>query len=382
MNSMKILIIALFVVMLTSFAVGFASLASYLSQKQMYTHLIGETHEEEMDDILALDVRLNADSLSFVSTTKPTLHLSYSGSVKSDDPDTEITITPQRKGNVLKIQKDRKEEREIQIFNFEEYYSEELNVEIHIPQAWVGELLLNTYADTVMVKGLNFSTLEVNNPSGETTLSNVDASHVECSTSSGVVTVKNLHSDEFRCKSYSGNLHFKQLGAEKITVTSTSGDITLETYGKTQELKMSTSSGDIVAKQLDSKQVECSSTSGFVKVKNSVLGRAECSSYSGDLDIEKTIFDELILDSSSGDIEVDATRLGDMDIKTTSGDVLLSTPSNSGFYLHYESYSGKLNNEFPIILKENSHDRIIGIVGNSSSTVKMKSSSGNLRITS
>lgn len=127
-----------------------------------------------------------------------------------------------------------------------------------------------------------------------------------------------------------------------------------------------------------------SSVSGDVNVGD-VSGQLTASSVSGNVQV-KSVRGLVNASSVSGDVDVDITRLEgakDMKFTSVSGDVSVRLPSSLDAEISMSSFSGSIETDFPIEVREGKHgtgNSARGRVGGGSRSLGMTSVSGDLSL--
>ena len=153
----------------------------------------------------------------------------------------------------------------------------------------------------------------------------------------------------------------------RVRASSVSGDVTV--LGTQGEVEASTTSGDVTVSDAAgvarvgtvSGSVELTRASGRMEL-STVSGSVRVTDVSGDLGIESVsarigIRDarvrSLRASSVSGEITFEGTfeKDGDYRLNSHSGSVLVSLPANAAATLDLETFSGRINSDFPITLQ-------------------------------
>ncbi len=213
-------------------------------------------------------------------------------------------------------------------------------------------------------------------------------------------------------RSASGNLRTANMAGGQQLAT-TSGDIRIE--GATGPVSASATSGDIEASGLVRGRLR--SVSGDVSVKG-VLHTLEVATTSGQITIQGAA-DSLHLDSVSGDVEVEgsprflsigttsgdvaarevagaltvSTSSGDLDLQaaaglvradltSVSGDVTMAVPPRYDATVDMQTSSGALDVSLPFEVRTVTRRLLRGTLGRGTARLSLKSSSGDLHVTS
>ncbi len=213
-------------------------------------------------------------------------------------------------------------------------------------------------------------------------------------------------------RSASGDLSTAGLAGTQRLAT-TSGDIRVE--GATGRVQATATSGDIEAAGLAAARLR--SVSGDISVDRAT-GALDAATTSGSITV-KGAADSLELGTVSGEVEVDgspktlrvtttsgdvtargvagvlavATSSGDVDlharpglaragVTTVSGDATLDVPAGFGGSVDLQTSSGALDVALPLEVKTVTRHLLRGTVGRGAARIELKSSSGDLHVTS
>jgi hypothetical protein len=211
------------------------------------------------------------------------------------------------------------------------------------------------------------------------------------------------------------NYHVSIPGGGQVEVRTSSGDIDVEGAGGAVELftvsgdvsardlgggaTIGTTSGDVDLRAISGK-LEVTTVSGDIELGDGRVAGAVVKTTSGDVELNG-VADALTLASVSGDITVRGARDGLLTVSTTSGDfdyagglardgegrinsisgdVTLRLPDDSGFRLDASTISGSLRSHFDLRGGETSRRALGGVVGDGGATLKVETTSGDVRI--
>lgn len=166
--------------------------------------------------------------------------------------------------------------------------------------------------------------------------------NMEVYSSAGNVSLRNLKVDDLYSKLSAGNLDMSNLSLKSLTCKNSAGKIT----------------GD---------NITCSTSS-----VDSSAGNIELTNFSGD--IRST--------NSAGKTSIQYAKFNNnVDLKNSAGSIYLTLPKESKFNIDASVSAGDINCSFPITVNGTKHENsVIGRVGDSNNTIKIKNSAGNVEI--
>ncbi len=165
-----------------------------------------------------------------------------------------------------------------------------------------------------------------------------------------------------------------------ITIETVSGKVDIDKL-ETDNFKAHTTSGNVKINSIVSNIINVSSVSGTIDIKDISAKRNIFKTTSGNIKIEK-ITGDIKANSISGRITALYKEFdNDVEARTVSGNVKLSLPKNSQFKLEFSTTSGKLDNEFPLVITGKIEKRNVkGIVGDGEKTIRIGTVSGDADI--
>lgn len=167
-----------------------------------------------------------------------------------------------------------------------------------------------------------------------------------------------------KTRSSNGSLYISFEKDSKVSNNTQTVDVNLDIYvPKTYDkaIKIDTSFGNIDISSMTLSQLKLFTSFGNIYVKD-LAGDLEASTSFGNIDLEYKEFDYNI------------------DANTSFGDIRLTLPKNSQFKIDAECSFGNINIDFPVKVTKNEKDKISGNVGNSSNTIELESSSGDIEV--
>jgi DUF4097 and DUF4098 domain-containing protein YvlB len=194
-------------------------------------------------------------------------------------------------------------------------------------------------------------------------------------TTSGDVSVSETRAP-IRAQSTSGDITAADVGTADIETVS--GDVGAE--GAKGPFRVSTTSGEVRLKGLED-SVRVTSVSGDVRIPRAPRG-VTARTTSGDIQVGEAA-GGVQLESSSGDIHVGlAMPLSRADVSTVSGDVTAQLIGNVGVQLEMRTVNGTLDLSVPLSVKNVSRRVVSGVIGDGKTPVFIRSSSGDIHLTS
>ena len=197
--------------------------------------------------------------------------------------------------------------------------------------------------------------IELDSTSASITIQGFQARELNVDTISGRTDISNCTADEMELGSTSGNIRLENVTARRATIDSISGKVELS--GGFGTLEVGTTSGDIRGiGAVTADELEISTISGATELTGS--------------------FSDVEQDSTSGSIRLTSdTPLTRLRINSISGAVKLTLPEDSGFTLHFDTISGKLDCAFPVIKQKDEYT-----AGDGSASFSVDTTSGGLTI--
>ena len=186
-----------------------------------------------------------------------------------------------------------------------------------------------------------------------------------------------------------GHLRFEVSSAD-LRLERLGGDVDL--HGESGDLRASdisgrfawdSSSGDIRMDGFRGESLSLRTSSGDGQLSGVAADRVRVHTSSGDFQFLDADIGELDAESSSGNIELDdrGTRLKRVNVEASSGDVEVRLPRDAAFDAQAEQGSGDMDVGFSDGAARHRGDEIAGYRrGNGGATIRVKTTSGNLRI--
>jgi len=164
------------------------------------------------------------------------------------------------------------------------------------------------------------------------------------------ITLPNRFWDAVQISTINGDVHidggFNPLMIGELSVKTTSGDIDCSNTAGSQTVCKSVS-GDIDGRQLVG-SIQAETMSGDIALEGN-LEEVRAASLSGDVMLRGSV-QRVQATAASGDVEIDVDTLPlDLNLTSKSGDCCVAAPGGQGFTLHFETISGDLRSDFPLV---------------------------------
>jgi lia operon protein LiaG len=209
----------------------------------------------------------------------------------------------------------------------------------------------------------------VRDVSGELTLRSSSGS-AEIANVTGGLTAR-TSSGSVRAANVRGGSHSVHTSSGGIDLTGVVGDA----------LELRASSGSITARDV-SARINAQTSSGSVALHDASGDRIAARASSGRLRAERVAAAELQLHTSSGSIEFAAlTPPRSVDISASSGSVRGALPADFSGSVDIRTGSGGINSELPVEVTQTRRNELVGRIGTGSSTLRIRTASGSVRLT-
>ncbi len=226
-------------------------------------------------------------------------------------------------------------------------------ITLYVPRGTVPYTYLSSTSGNVKVNGGTFDKLDLDSTSGELSAEKTKSGEMYASTTSGRIILTDVVANDLGTDTTSGTIDVKGDAGKDFNANTTSGDVRF--MGNAIKAEADTTSGTIeISGNVES--MEADTVSGSV---------------TGNLNNPRS-FDA---NSASGSIRfaaVSAAQLDKVSADSISGSVTVTLPGNAGFYVDYDSVSGK--------------NRINGFmmngdaVGNGRTHIEVDTTSGDLNV--
>lgn len=168
----------------------------------------------------------------------------------------------------------------------------------------------------------------------------------------------------------------------EVSARSTSGSVAVT--GARERLEATSVSGEIDVRDVRGR-IRVEAVSADVEVEGG-QGELTAETVSGTITIRRSALESLRASTVSGSISYDGSlvRTGSYRMNTHSGSVLLSVPASSGAMLELETFSGRINSEFPLTMQPGETGRrgrrMEFTIGEGGARVNIGAFSGNITI--
>jgi DUF4097 and DUF4098 domain-containing protein YvlB len=227
------------------------------------------------------------------------------------------------------------------------------------------DVRVRTISGDIRLRGLEAGSLTVDASSGEPVLSDLNITgHIEVETSSGDVELRDIEADS-------------------LTVDASSGQIQIERGTLDGGLDVENTSGRVTVTGVSASSYRLGSSSGVVSL-DGCSGPVTVRTTSGNINIEGGTAVQLEVETSSGGLKFSGSLAaeGSHSIRSISGDVHLILPDDAAFDLDVETTSGDIDTDFAVEMTKFSEHRVAGKVNGGGPTLAIKTSSGDVALTS
>ena len=180
----------------------------------------------------------------------------------------------------------------------------------------------------------------------------------------------------------SGRIEVRATAGE-VSIRTTSGSV--EVRDAKERLAVSTVSGDVELLRIAGRmRVEGVSATIY---GDDLSGELDAETVSGEITVRRSTLDGMIASAVSGTIEYQGTLStnGTYRLNTHSGSVILGLPASVGAMLDLETFSGRINSDFPLTMQPGETGgrrgrRMEFTIGNGGARVTAQAFSGNINI--
>ena len=200
--------------------------------------------------------------------------------------------------------------------------------------------------------------------------------NVNVSATSGALDISALQAEDLVLDTTSGDI-LVSADARQVSASATSGKIELRIMENAEKISAGTTSGNIVLETGSAEKIKASSTSGEICAKIGRVREVRADTTSGDIYAEIRESEKMKTESTSGSVTVKLEKMESLEIDTTSGNISVTLPEKPGFTARLETVSGTIQNSLPLSGQGKAYT-----CGDGSGTVKIDTTSGDIRIAS
>lgn len=164
------------------------------------------------------------------------------------------------------------------------------------------------------------------------------------------------------------------IAMNRVQIDTASAEISVTGISAT-EIDTTSASGNTWLEKCNAADMDVESVSGYVNLTESSAEKIDAETVSGNVEIMGTVKD-LSADSVSGTVLLCTSEAPQTaDISTISGSIKFQLPDNEGFYIDFDSVSGKVTSEFPLTISNGKQ-----VYGNGSRNYDFETVSGDVKI--
>jgi lia operon protein LiaG len=298
---------------------------------------VDERGTAPLDGVEVISVSATSENVKIVSGSGPAVEAWLHGKVSANSRDAVPTLVVERKGNRAEVR------------------VEHGNAPVGI--SW-GNLALEVSVPASYARGLEAAT-----SSGEIDLADRAGTALALSATSGDVRIGAVQATDLTVKTSSGGLRIESVRATTVALSATSGDLKVGAV-QAEGFTAHTGSGGITVDAVAARRSDLTATSGHIRA-GAAGGEMRAGTSSGGI--------SLAFSGQPTSVEVGAT----------SGDVSVRLPASAQFSLDARATSGDIRCAFPITISGNAtgeRHAISGTVGTPAGTVRIRTSSGSIRL--
>jgi len=201
---------------------------------------VDEQETFSLEGIAELNVQTSSTDVLVGKSEGSSIEVYLHGTVHTSRSEAIPTLAVEQTGNLLQITTERENGQHFVLG----FYSDDLVLEIGVPEQYRDRLVVRTSSGDVDIIDQNLSELSVDTSSGDIQLRSVQAATVSMESSSGDQEAENLQAEYSELTSTSGDVRVGDLtGGAKVK--SSSGKITLSYLEFNADLEVRSSSGDV-----------------------------------------------------------------------------------------------------------------------------------------
>lgn len=289
-------------------SLGIAAILFFTTKKNGVWELKGGIAVDEqetfsLEGITEINVQTGSIDVFIENTEGSSIEVYLHGTVHTNRSEAVPTLVVEQTGDLIEIATERKKG---QYFTLG-FYSDDLVLEIGVPEQYRNRLVVDTSSGDVDIIDQNLSELSVDTSSGDIQLRSIRAATVSMESSSGAQEAQNLQAEYSELTSTSGDLRVGDLqGGAKVK--SSSGEIILSYLEFNADLEVRSSSGDVKLFLTEAAQfcLEARASSGDISCEFPIT-LAGASSVMSRNRVIGTVGDgtqQVVVKSSSGDITI------------------------------------------------------------------------------
>lgn len=206
---------------------------------------------------------------------------------------------------------------------------------------------------------------------------------LEMSTQRGTLTFDVKYPDTgLRRNDCSLTITLPESFAGALEIQNVSGEIdAAELRGTLDAVQIQTVSGGCHFPHVGAGSVDFDSVSGGLEFTGAITGRLEANTISGSIRADR-VAGPIEAETVSGSVTLTVDRLDEINCESTSGHVTLHLPSDAAFSLDFHTVSGRLGNDFPIVITSGGSSRgdIAGEVAGGGTRIRIETVSGSADI--
>lgn len=178
-------------------------------------------------------------------------------------------------------------------------------------------------------------------------------------------------------------------GSGEVTATDIDGSLAVDTGSGSVVVRgvaggdviVDTGSGRVEISDVRARDIEIDTGSGGVKGYGLEGDLVNVDTGSGSIELELVSAIGVILDTGSGSIEIELmTDIDRLEADTGSGSVTVHAPAGLGAEVEIETGSGGIDVDFPVEVRTERRDHVIGTIGDGRGQINIDTGSGSVRL--
>jgi len=317
---------------------------------------IDQTEKTDAKQFKRIEIRTDSPDLTVTPQPGTEVSARLSGTVRTTAPKSVPSLVREEKGDTLIFRLQREQTGVIGSF------SSNLQLDVFLPEAWHGELILSGSSSDVSLPGGTFSHLAVTTDSGDLTLGTLATEgRFELETASGEISLESADCGQATLKTLSGD---KDIGVMTVKgalqMNSASGYTKLGSV-TAGNCSINSQSGDIRIEMMTADGIRLSGASA-VLTGNSLSGRVDA-------------------ETASGDVTLSFEKPGDhITVMTSSGSVRIRVPAETGLDVEAGSTSGSVGGSLKLEGGTKKEHVWTGTSGDKAVRVNISTASGNITL--